>query len=245
MPLPDLVINRSSPVPLYHQVAEQLELAIRDGTLAPGDRIANEVELADQLGLSRPTLRQAIQSLVDKGMLVRKRGVGTQVVRAPIRRTVELTSLYDDLARAGRKPITTVLGLELVEADEVTAEQLHVPLGSAAWQLDRLRSVNDQPLALMRNYVPQAVLDLSTADFTTTGLYELFRTAAIHLRVAHQTISARLANAQEARLLGGRKGDPVLTMQRTSFDDKGRAVEFGRHLYRPDLYAYETTLVGR
>lgn len=245
MPFPDLVINRSSPVPLYHQVAEQLERAIHDGSLAPGDRIANEVELADRLGLSRPTLRQAIQSLVDKGMLVRKRGVGTQVVRAPIRRTVELTSLHDDLTRAGRKPTTAVLGLELVAADEVTAERLHVPLGSGVWQLDRLRSVNGQPLALMRNYVPEPVLDLSTADFATVGLYEMFRAAAIHLRVAHQTISARVADSREAKLLGGRKGDPVLTMERTSFDDKGRTVEHGQHLYRPDLYAYETTLVGR
>ena len=90
---PPLRVDRSSPVPLYHQVAEQLERAIGDGTLVPGDRIANEISLADQLGLSRPTMRQAIQTLVDKGMLVRKRGVGTQVVQSPIRRTVELTSL--------------------------------------------------------------------------------------------------------------------------------------------------------
>ena len=87
MPLPDVVVNRSSPVPLYFQVAEQIEGAIQGGQLAPGDRIANEVALADQLGLSRPTVRQAIQTLVDKGLLVRKRGVGTQVVNAPIRRT--------------------------------------------------------------------------------------------------------------------------------------------------------------
>ncbi len=103
VPQPDVVLNRSSPVPLYFQVAEQLERAIHDGELVAGDRIANEVTWADQLGVSRPTMRQAIQLLVDKGMLVRKRGVGTQVVRAPIRRTVELTSLYDDLKRSGHQ----------------------------------------------------------------------------------------------------------------------------------------------
>ncbi len=111
-------MNRSSPVPLYFQVAEQLERAILEGLLVPGDRIGNEVALADQLGLSRPTLRQAIQTLVDKGLLVRKRGVGTQVVHAPIRRTVELTSLNDDLRRAGRHPSTVVLALERVPADD-------------------------------------------------------------------------------------------------------------------------------
>jgi DNA-binding GntR family transcriptional regulator len=129
VPLPDVVVNRSSPVPLYFQVAEQIEGAIQDGQLAPGDRIANEVALADQLGLSRPTVRQAIQTLVDKGLLVRKRGVGTQVLNAPIRRTVELTSLYDDLTRSGLRPTTTVLGLELVDAEEPTRQRLNAHSG--------------------------------------------------------------------------------------------------------------------
>ena len=92
MPLPDVVVNRSSPVPLYFQVAEQLERAIFEGALVPGDRIANEVALAAQLGLSRPTMRQAIQLLVDKGMLVRKRGVGTQVVHGQVKRTSRRSS---------------------------------------------------------------------------------------------------------------------------------------------------------
>ena len=245
MPLPEVVVNRSSPVPLYFQVAEQIERAIHDGHLVPGDRIENEVSLADQLGLSRPTMRQAIQMLVDKGLLVRKRGVGTQVVHAPIRRTVELTSLYDDLKRAGMKPSTAVLGLDQQSADEETASRLNVAVGAPVWQLVRLRSVQDEPLALMRNFVPESVLDLGGTDFTVTGLYELFRTSGIHLRVAHQTIGARLVTAAEAKLLGGRKGDPVLTMARTSYDDQGRAVEYGTHLYRPDLYAFETTLVDR
>ena len=92
---------------------------------------------------------------------------------------------------------------------------------------------------------PETIVDLSDVDFSVTGLYEHFRAEGIHLRVAHQTISSRRAEAREARLLGGRKGDPVLTMERTSFDDGGRAVEYGTHLYRPDLYSYETTLVDR
>jgi DNA-binding GntR family transcriptional regulator len=245
MPLPNLVVNRSSPVPLYFQVAEQLERAIVDGKLVPGDRIANEVSLAEELGLSRPTMRQAIQLLVDKGMLVRKRGVGTQVVHPPIKRTVELTSLYDDLKRTGHQLETALLGRELVAADEVAASRLRVAEGSPIWRIDRLRSVDGQPLALMCNFVPEAITDLSDVDFSLTGLYEHFRAGGIHLRVAHQTISARRAETREAKLLGGRKGDPVLTMERTSFDDKGRAVEYGTHLYRPDLYAYETTLFDR
>jgi DNA-binding GntR family transcriptional regulator len=245
VPLPHVVVNRSSPVPLYFQVAEQLERAIQDGLLAPGDRIANEVALADQLGLSRPTLRQAIQTLVDKGLLVRKRGVGTQVVTAAIRRTMELTSLHDDLARRGLQPATTVLSLELVEPDDGVRQRLNLPAGERVWRLDRLRTANGEPLALMCNLVPETVTDLRQVDLERTGLYEHFRSQGVNLRVAHQVIGARTVDTREAKLLGGRKGDPVLTMERTSYDDKGRAVERGLHLYRPDRYAYETTLVDR
>ncbi len=97
MPL-TVELDRSSPVPLYYQLAQAIEAAIRDGELAPGDRFENELALAKRLTLSRPTTRRAIQELVDKGLLVRKRGVGTQVVQNPVHRRVELTSLFDDLA---------------------------------------------------------------------------------------------------------------------------------------------------
>src|SRR5207249_12301649 len=106
---PSIRIDRSSPVPLYFQVAQRLEQMIESGEMPPGSRLENEIALADQLGLSRPTMRQAIQHLVDKGLLVRKRGVGTQVVHARVRRQVELSSLFDDLDRAHRQPRTEIL----------------------------------------------------------------------------------------------------------------------------------------
>lgn len=240
-----LSVDRSSPVPLYFQVAEQLQHAITDGLLVPGDRIANEIALADELGLSRPTMRQAIQTLVDKGLLVRKRGVGTQVVQSQIRRSVELTSLNDDLVRAGENPLTRVLSLERVEADEPALRELQLHSGAAVWRLERLRLVGDQPLALMSNTLPADVVDLQAVDLSTTGLYEHFRRSGIHIRVAHQRIGAVRADARAAKLLAGRKGDPLLTMHRTAFDDSGRAVEVGSHVYRPELYSFEMTLVDR
>jgi DNA-binding GntR family transcriptional regulator len=242
---PSIVINRSSPVPLYFQVAEQLERAIADGELAPGDRIANEVTLASELGLSRPTMRQAIQLLVDKGLLVRKRGVGTQVVHGQIRRPVELTSLHDDLRRAGEGPHTDVLACQRVEADELVAQELRLPAGSPVWTLERLRFAGDEPLALMHNFLPVDVLDLDAVDLTAFGLYECLRQAGVQLRVANQRIGARRAEAREARLLGERRGSPLLTMTRTAFDSTGRAVEYGTHVYRPERYSFEVTLVDR
>src|SRR3981081_2781029 len=116
-------LDRSSPVPLYYQLAQAIEASIRDGELAPGERFENELALAKRLTLSRPTTRRAIQELVDKGLLVRKRGVGTQVVQTPVHRRVELTSLFDDLTRAGQEPTTVLLDYRVGVADgEVVGE---------------------------------------------------------------------------------------------------------------------------
>ena len=98
-PATEITVDHASPVPLYFQVASQIEKAIDSGSLAVGTRLDNEIDLAARLGLSRPTIRQAIGSLVDKGLVVRRRGAGTQVVFNRVRRPLELTSLYDDLAR--------------------------------------------------------------------------------------------------------------------------------------------------
>src|SRR5687767_13619238 len=90
---PTFDIDRSSPTPLYFQLAQALEKAVAEGHLPAGSKLENEVLLAQHYGLSRPTVRRAVQELVDKGLLVRKRGVGTQVIQPHVRRSVELTSL--------------------------------------------------------------------------------------------------------------------------------------------------------
>jgi DNA-binding GntR family transcriptional regulator len=238
-------VNRTSPVPLYFQVAEQLENAILDGTLNAGDRISNEISLAQDLGLSRPTMRQAIQVLVDKGLLVRKRGVGTQVVHGKVHRPLEMTSLFDDLAKAGQQQRTEVLALEKQAVTEEVAAELRLATGDDVWFVERLRFVAGEPLAHMQNYLPAGLVNLENADLTTRGLYQTLREAGIVMRVARQRISARRAEAAEARMLGERKGAPLLTMERTAYDDAGRAVEFGTHAYRPDRYSFDSTLVER
>jgi DNA-binding GntR family transcriptional regulator len=105
-------LDHSSPVPLYYQAARALEKAIEDGRLPRGSKLESELDLAEQLGISRPTMRAALKQLVDKGLLMRRRGIGTIVAPKPVRRAVALTSLYDDLKAAGREPRTIVLALE-------------------------------------------------------------------------------------------------------------------------------------
>ncbi|WP_351222921.1 GntR family transcriptional regulator [Streptomyces sp. NPDC002133] len=238
-------MDRTSPVPLYFQLSQQLEAAIEHGTLTPGSLLGNEIELAGRLGLSRPTVRQAIQSLVDKGLLVRRRGVGTQVVHSQVKRPLELSSLYDDLEAAGQRPATRVLQNTVEPATAEVAAALGVPEGSDVHMIERLRYAHAEPMAHLRNHLPAGLLPLDSEQLESTGLYRMMRAAGITLHSARQSVGARAATADEAERLGEETGAPLLTMQRTTFDDTGRAVEFGSHVYRASRYAFEFQLLVR
>ena len=237
-------LDRSSPVPLYYQLAQAIEDAIRDGELAPGDRFENELALAKRLTLSRPTTRRAIQELVDKGLLVRKRGVGTQVVQSPEHGRVELTSLFDDLARAGQDPTTKLLDYHTGPVGEEIAHELNLAEDREVVTIRRLRFADGEPLALMLNYLP-VELAPEAEELENVGLYQSLRAHGVHIRLARQRIGARQATRAEARLLDEKPGAPLLTMTRTAFDDSGRAVEYGTHCYRASRYYFDTTLVDR
>jgi DNA-binding GntR family transcriptional regulator len=234
-------LDRTSPVPLYHQVASAIEAAIADGRLPPGQLLENEIALAARLGISRPTARQALRALVDQGRLVRRRGVGTQVAPERFRRPVELTSLADDLSRNGRAPGTRVLEHTVVPASSLVAAAMEVAEGTPVVLLRRLRSADDEPLAVMTNYLP--VENAPPADeLAITGLYDALRRRGRRPRTARQQIGARLATAAEARMLQEPPRSAVLTMARTAWDENGSVIEYGTHVYRASRYQFDTTL---
>jgi GntR family transcriptional regulator len=238
-------LDRTGPIPLYFQVSSRLEAAIRSGAVPTGARLENEIAIGQRLGLSRPTVRRAIQELVDKGLLVRRRGIGTQVVQGQVTRQVELTSLYEDLKSAHHEPGTRVIEHTIVPASDDIAASLGIPAGSDVVYLRRLRSTDGVSVALLENYLPPEFGDISTEQLEERGLYQLLRGRGVTIRIAKQKIGARRAQRDENELLDIDKGGPVLTMERVAFDSAGRAVEYGHHCYRPDMYSFETTLVAK
>lgn len=240
----DITLERNSPVPLYYQLAQSIEHAINTGALAPGDRLENELSLTSRLGLSRPTARQAIQELVKKGMLVRKRGVGTQVVRSQFRRDERLSSFNEDLAKAGKVPGTRLLEYSVGELepdirDAIDAENV---TGETFLKIRRLRLADDEPLAILTNYLPSH-FQISTDDLSTRGLYACLRSIGVNLKIGHQRISARLMSDEEAELLDAETPAACLTVDRIAYDDVGQFVEFGRHMYHAAHYSIQSSLV--
>lgn len=236
-------MDRTSPIPLWFQVASYLEEAIVSGAIAQGTRLDNEILLAERLDVSRPTMRRAMGQLVSRGLVARRRGIGTRVIQPKVRRPLELTSLFDDLSAAGQQPTTTLLRFETVEASEEVAERLHLGEGTEVFWIERVRFAREQPIARMTNYLPIDVVTFGAEALEGDGLYDLLRRSGVRLHSAAQTLGARNATAPEARQLGEPRGAALLTMERVTTDDQGNIVEYASHLYAASRYSFEIHLV--
>ena len=185
-----------------------------------------------------------IKQLVDKGLLIRRRGIGTTVAPKPVRRAISLTSLYDDLKESGRKSKTHVLCLEEAPCPPEIAEQLGLGSTAPVLRLDRLRIAGSDPIALMHNVVPVGLLEIEREELERTGLYDLFRQSGITPHVATQRVGSRKVGTEEAEWLEIEPGDAVLTVARTAYDTSRCPIEYGLHSYPGESYCLEMMLVN-
>lgn len=238
---PAIAIERDSATPLYEQIARPIEAAILSGELPAGAMIEDEVSMAQRLDVARPTARRALQELANKGLLTRRRGVGTRVTPPHVHRPMKLSSLNEDLTDAGFVPSTKVLSYQVREATGEEAERLGLDAGTGVLAVSRLRFADDHPLAILNNVLP---LDVAPTwpELGADGLYRCLRSRGVEIASATQEIGARQATAEEAERLGESTGAPLLTMTRVGRSADGRAVELGRHVYRPSLYSFQFSL---
>ncbi|WP_316670362.1 GntR family transcriptional regulator [uncultured Propionibacterium sp.] len=242
--VPRIMLDRESSVPLYQQIAGPIEELIMAGELAPGRLIEDEVSMAKRLKVSRPTTRRALRDLVMRGLLTRRRGIGTRVTPMHVHRSLGLTSLNDDLIAAGFHPRTEVLSYEVMLADPTAARSLHGEPGIEIIQVRRLRFIDDEPLAIMTNLLPAGAKAPTVTQLTGQGLYESLAVHGTRPVMAQQSIGARLASPEEARLLVIDEGDAVLVMERTAFDKDGSVIEHGTHVYNCGMYSFQFNLVA-
>lgn len=241
---PAVELDRSSSQPLHAQISAPIKHAILEGHLLPGTRIENEVSMSRRLNVSRPTTRQALQSLVEGGFLLRRRGVGTVVAPQPVRQLMRLPSLHEEIIAAGHESTTEILNYNHRRATDAIAAQLGVPIDSPVAELERLRKRDGAPVAILYNWLPAAITP-PRDKLENHGLYELLRQAGVELASTTQSVGAERPDRREAKLLAISLRDPVLTIDRTAFDPRGAIIEWGFHIYRADLYRYESTVFAQ
>lgn len=229
--------------PLYLQLQRRIAEAIAQRRLSPGDSLPPEREMAAMTGLSRVTVRKAVEGLVDAGQLVQRRGSGT-FVAARVERLEQalslLTSFTEDMARRGR----TVDSVWLSRAIHAPAPEEVMALGLAAGdrvsRIERVRRSDGVPLAIERASIPTFALPDPAA--VETSLYAVMEARGMRPVRAVQRIAAANVTARDAELLGVPAGAAGLRIERIGYLASGRVVEFTRSLYRGDAYDFAVEL---
>jgi DNA-binding GntR family transcriptional regulator len=224
--------------PAHAQIEERLAEAIAAGNLEPGDRLPSERDLAERLGVSRMTLRQALGSLARRGLLVRARGRhgGTFVAEPKIERDLTaLAGLTEQLRRQGHHAGAKLLSARRGEAGRRTASALHLKVGDLVCEVVRLRLADGEPIAIERSLFPASRFPDLLECPLDGSLYELLeRRYGEPPRRAVERLEPLVAEAREAEILHVDPGAPLLLVERTAYDARGIPIEYARDLFRGD-----------
>jgi GntR family transcriptional regulator len=237
-------LNPKSPVPLYLQVKTVLSKLILHGEIKPNERLPSERELGEELGVSRMTVRQAIQALIREGFLYTRAGKGTFVSEVRFEQDRLLTGFSEEMLKRGLKPSSKVLEARIIPASNRLAEKLEIHPNSGVVFISRLRMANEQVVAIENAHLPHALFpNLLNHDFSRQSLYSVLRQEyGVRLLFADQIVEAALANHNELRILQLSPPAAVLRMQRITRSEQRVVVEYVESVYRGDRYKLNTTL---
>jgi len=238
-------VDRTSFVPVYHQIAQNLKQYLKTNELKEDDLIPSERELCEAFEASRMTIRQAVDLLVQEGLLVRIKGKGTFVKKPKLRQPLTaLTSFTMDMISQGLTPTSRVISCSLVAASENIATFLNIPEGTQVVCLQRVRYANDKPHAYECSYLlhdePNRLL---AEDFTNRSLYRFLReNCGWKLTRAKESMEVMECPDDVYQLLWVPKGTPVFHRSRVTFNAEDCPVEYVVSCYRIDKYRFEFKL---
>jgi GntR family transcriptional regulator len=233
-------VAANSNLPLYQQLQRALREAIDTGVFGPAEALPAERQLASELGISRITVRKAIDALVGDGLLVRRPGSGNFINTRIEKNFAKLTSFSEDMRSRGRTPRSVWLKRSEGTVTPEEALRLRLSPGTAVYRFDRIRYADDMPMCL--EYATIAAACLPSLDAVEVSMYEALEAAGNRPVRALQRLSALLLNAGQARLLQSKEGDAGLCVERLGFLPDGRAVEFCRSYFRGDMYDFVAEL---
>jgi GntR family transcriptional regulator len=229
----------------YQRVQESLVDEIQRGRRLPGSRLPPERALATHFGVSRVTLRRALDELARAGVVTRM-GTRWAVASAAIGEPPNALMSFSEMAVSrGLTPGARVLGRNVHPATIDEAEALGLAPGASLFELERLRSMDDVPILIDRTRIPLSLTPgLDTVDLEHVSLYAVLEERyAIRPARARFTVEAVAADDRRARLLGLGPGEPLLRCQQQTEDETGRTIELCEMVYRYDRYRFRATLV--
>jgi GntR family transcriptional regulator len=230
-------------VPLYHRVREALVRDIQE--LSPGDRLPTEAELMERFGVSRTTVREAVNELVRNGLVRRRSGSGTFVAQQPIEQELKrLTGFVEDMRALQLEPTAEVVTRKEVPADNLVAERLALEPGEKVMLIERVRLANGEPLSFDVTYLPLEIgRRMAQENLVVYPIFELLEAKyGIALGEADYRIEAANASGRIARYLKVKPNDALLLIERTTYAAAGMPVDYERLHYRGDRVRYRLRL---
>lgn len=235
------VVTHKNNQPLYNQLVDTLKIKI-ENEMNVNDRLPSERELSSQYGLSRTTVRFALNELELMGYVHRQHGKGTFVSNV-IKGQTDLGGTYsftEQMKSLGKVPETKILSLKTMKANQFVAEGLGIAVDDEIIKMKRLRSADNEPMMLERTYLPLSKFpDLTLEMLQTTPLYDLFMKRYNQtVKVADEILSVGIMTAKDAQPLKFYEGAPVLKLKRTTYNNKNEIVEYTLSVARGDKFTY-------
>lgn len=223
-----------------------LSTEISNGTYAEGALLPGENRLAETFGVSRITIRRALEALAAEGRIAKKTGAGSVVLprkRADAQIGANFATLMPQLVEMSQATTARLLSFSYGPAPDAVAEALELGVDRAVQTAIRVRYVEDAPFSHLTTYVPEQIArKYDEADLATQPLFKLFERGGVSVDSAYQTVSATLAAPDVAAALGLSVGAPLMSIRRIVRDAEGRGIEYLQALYRPDLFRLEMNL---
>lgn len=232
-------LDKDIPIPLYFQLKEKIKEKIVNGKLMPGDMIPSERELSEKYNISRPTIRQALQGLVNEGLLYREKGRGTFVAKPKIKYGFiqKFTTFYDDMHKKGFTLKTKIISKEIKKATSRIANKLEIEENDKVIFLERLRYVEEsEPIVWVMNFIPYKLCTgLMDENLEDKSLYQVMKNVCnLTYHKAEITLEPVVAEKIDAEILNIEEGSPIHLMENITYDKKGRVMDYFESRFRGD-----------
>jgi GntR family transcriptional regulator len=237
-----MMLDKRSPIPVYYQLRNIIQKKIQNGEYKEGELIPSEREFSESFGISRMTVRQALNHMVAEGLLIREKGRGTFVAKKKIEQR-NIDSFSESARKKGLTPSTQVLNFAQQRVSEDIAEILGLSSEDSVYVIKRLRSADDVPVALEEVFIPVRLCPNLEQYDLSGSLYRIINESyGISIAYMDNVIEASVPTAEEKKLLKASSNVPLLRISGVSFTTNDQKFSYERDVYRADQYAYNARI---